>query len=542
MVKDRIYIQDWLILKPYEKQVPSDLYYLKLSNKIKQDIMANKGSLALLIYLNMDDINLLSCFLASYFEDIVSETNLWNTFVKQHTKLYKKPLPFYNTDEYFYEEINTKDVCFLTWYFINNIQKEKFITPANDFIFETGEIVMKVFEAAWEYAPENNYLKTFYTIDKNETNFYVARGLIDNILYGSYLFFPDTLIELQKTELGIIERQGDSENILSFLKENRDSHLFQAHTHLLGFKGKEWAAKLLGDSHPLHPHFLNISQKILGFFLYKGQDETDIFIEHIASGKKFNLTKKSFNHSEELIKPDTILFIGIVQWRNEWWFSGVYYQTEFNADLILDEKNSVESRMAVSFLDHQEQNIDQVLQLQFDAFKEIAHGSQIVFIESDQIGDFIGKYMDQYRDSLKLSKKEREDAEKRARAEGFFGETHNSYDFSKEPESGLVFFNPTIGIEVAFGINSAFPSAKNQFFDPEESKDHVISLLMADEFSKELVIYCMDNFKSKIPFLKTAEGKMFLEDLDFLLRFWKKENYFSKPSISFTGKGKDQMI
>ncbi len=73
-------------------------------------------------------------------------------------------------------------------------------------------------------------------------------------------------------------------------------------------------------------------------FFIKGQDEENIFIEHIASSERFNLIKKSFDDYNSLKEIDTILYLGIIKWKNEWWFSGVVFQQSFNADLILDEK------------------------------------------------------------------------------------------------------------------------------------------------------------------------------------------------------------
>lgn len=35
----RIYIKEWLDLKPYEKQTKTDAYYLRLSNEIKNNIL-----------------------------------------------------------------------------------------------------------------------------------------------------------------------------------------------------------------------------------------------------------------------------------------------------------------------------------------------------------------------------------------------------------------------------------------------------------------------------------------------------------------------
>lgn len=538
--KDRIYIQQWLELKPYEKQVSTDSYYLKLCDKVKQAIVTNNYSFVLKDYLDPEKINILTCFLTSYFEDIVSGSNIWNTFIKFHSELYNKPLPFLNAEEYYEGEINLQDVCFLIWYFLNTFQNEKFIAPFNGFIVEIAESVYDVFDEAWEDAPENQAIRIYYQIDERETDYYKARNLIDTILFKTYLFHPDTLLNLLDSELEIIEKNREDKNLLPSLNDNRDYKLHKLHTRLLNLKGKEWASAIIGANHPLHDDFLNISERIQGYFLYKGQDNKDIFIEHIASGRKFRLVKKSFGHSQALIEIDTILFIGIVQWRNEWWFSGVFFKTEFNADLVLDEKNSMESRIAVNFLDHQEQNVGEMLEEQLKAFMDFTNGTQIVFMESDKINSFIKSYTEYFNSTIKLSETEEEKARQRAKAEGFFGRDGMIHNFSEFSESGLIFFNPRSGAEIALSVNSAFPLPHNPFFKKEESTDDVMNLLISEDFSKELAMFCIDNCKSKLPFFNEKEGKKYLEDIDFLFRFWKKGSYFSKPLITFTG-GLDKM-
>ncbi len=511
-------------------------YYLKLCNEVKKSIVTNKQSFVLNIYLDAEEIDLLSCFLTSYFEDLISETNIWNTFVNIHKRQYNKYLPFYEMDEYYPDEINLQDVVFLIWYFLNTMQNEKFIGPVNDFIFEIAEKVMDVFEDAWEFAPENEHLKTYYFIDTKETDFYLARNLVDGILFKTYLFYPDTLLDLRDSERELVEETEREEHLLNFLNENRDQLMHKTHTRLLGLKGKEWVAEILGNNHPLHNDYLNMSQKIRGYFLYKGQDTDNVFLEHIASSKRFNLTKKSFDHSDSLTEIDTILFMGIVKWRNEWWFSGIFFQSDFNPDLILDEKNSMKSRMEVNFIDHQENDLQEMLDNQLKAFKEFNNGSQIAFMESDEIDSFVKGYVEYSNAYLNLSEKEKEEAKQRAREDGFFGKEKEAKDFTKVSESALVFFNPKSGVEIGLAVNSAFPSTDNLFFNEEESEDHLLRLFMNEELSAELAMYCIENYGQDLPFLKSGEGNLYIENIDFLLRFWKVGNYYSKPSITFTGK------
>jgi len=535
-MKNRIYLKQWLEIKPYDNQTSTDIFYLKLCNEVKQSIISKKQVFFFQKYLGNDETDQLCCFLTSYFEDLISGTNLWNSFIRIHKRMYGKQLPFYDTNEYYKQEINLADICFLIWYFLNTIQQDKFILPNNDFLLETATDVMDVFEDEWEYAPENRLLKAFYSIDETDTDFYKARKLIDNILFKSYLFYPDSQRELLDNESKIFEKNKNNKNLLSFLNENRDNMIFNTYTRLLGLKGQEWVAEILGDEHNLSKDYLKISKKITGYFFYKGQDQENVFIEHIASEKKFNITKKSFDHYAMLIEIDTIIFMGIVEWRNEWWFSGVYFQTEFNADLVLDEKNSLQSRSEVSFLDFKNRDMDFILGEQLNAFLKFNNNQQIAFMDANEINSFIEDYFDFHTKFLNLTQNEKFNAIQRARNKGLFGNNHKTIDFSKKAESGLVFFNPKKGIEIALSFNSAFPMQNNPYFKEEESNDQIIQLIFAEEISRELVLFCIDNLNKDSEFFKTTEAKLLLDNIDFFLRFWKRDNYFSTPSISFTGE------
>lgn len=537
-MKKKIYIKQWLELKPYEKQTVTDIYYLDICNVVKR-ILIKKYLQILLKYFDLEEVSLLSCLLTSYFEDIISETHIWTSFVKKHESLYNKKLPFYNTDEYYDNEINIQDVQFLIWYFFNTIQMEKFVHSNNYLFFDIASDIMEVFENAYEYAPENKYLKSFYQINENEKDFYIARNLIDTVLFKTYLFYTDTYLRLREDADKIIKNNEKREFLIHSINEIRVITLHTNYTRLLSLKGQEWVANILGENHPLSLDFLNMSKVIRGFFLYKGQDKNNVFIEHIASSKKFNLTKKSFDNYESLIEIDSILFLGIVLWQGEWWFSGLYYNIEFDPDLILDEKNSIESRMAVNFLEDKKEEIDDVVELQLKAFLDFNNGSQIVFLPSKKIDNFILKYNDFYNKSLNISKKEEEEAESRAKKDGFFGTNNDEkFNLSEISESGLVFMNPKSGIEIAMSINSAFPLPENPFFKKENSQKNIMDLFFSENLSTELAMYCVDNCKTKLPFLQKGAGKMFLEDIDFLLRFWKKNSYHTIPIVATTGKKK----
>ncbi|TVQ14022.1 MAG: DUF3843 family protein [Bacteroidetes bacterium] len=533
---NRVYIDRWLEIKPYDKQVITDSYYLKLCNEVKQSMVSSEYYFVLGLYYDKEDIDDLACFLTSYFEDLISGTQIWNTFVRLHKKLYGKWLPFYETNEYFEEEINLQDISFLIWYYTNTFQTEKFIHPNNEFIFHLSENVFQVFDRAWEYAPENESLKKIYQIAAHETDFYLARHLIDNVLFRTYLFYTDTGIDLNESLLKVIEEYSKDQNIMTYLNESRDHSVHNFHTRLLGFTGKEWVSEILKEEHPLSIEYKNMSKKIRGYFLYKGQDHYNIHLEHIASGRKFDITKKSIQNPEQLKEIDTIVFMGIARWMNEWWHSGIMVQSAFNPDVILDQKNSIESRKEVDFLDQDKKEVREILDAQLMSFRAFNNNEQIAFMESGKVDSFLKEFFAHHNQSLKLSEEAEKEAKQRAIDEGYLGNMDENKGIPDVEEDALVFFNPQSGIEIAFGVNSAFPARNNPFYDEKDSEDAIMTLFFNENISKELVMFCIDNFQHDLGFFRDKNGELFLEHLDFLLRFFKKGKYFTKPAITLTGK------
>lgn len=534
-MQEKIFIHQWLEMKPYKKQVSTDSYYLRLCNKVRQ-FFAGRNFMILSQYLNKEQISALACFLTSWFEDVISESGLWKAFINMHEKQYGNKLPFYDTTDYVEGEINQQDVAFLTWYFLNTMQEEKFISPYNEFIAGIASGVMDLFDMEYEIAYENPVLQKLYSLDNDETDFYSVRRFVDTVLFSSYLFFSDTRKGLIKIEAELLEEHKKEPNLMALLQEQRDWYLYSTRTRLMAASGKEWAAEILGDSHPRSADLRNMSRKIRGLFMYKGQDDADVFLEHVASGKKFNLTKKSFDYAHQLTEPDRLMHIGLVNWRNEWWFTGTFVTMDFNADTVLNERNSYAGRSQVSFLDHQVHDAERLLHQQAEAFKSYNNGSLIAFMSTDKMTAFADGYLEYYNNLMDPAPAEVEAAMQRAIQEGFHGTKENRFSGLPDTgEPGLVFFNPKAGIEMAFGVNSAFPLPGNPWFNEQESEEDLLFLFMSEDTSTELVYYCIENCSERLPYLTQGVGKMYLDDIDFLLRFWKGKAYYSEPKIGYTG-------
>lgn len=531
-MKKMIYINDWLQFKPYKKPVKTDMYYLKICNDVKHILCSDRSSFALTNRFDEQEINRLACFLTSYFEDIISGTNIWKSFIEEHMRLYNKPLPFYDLQDYVEEEINWQDVCFLIWYFFNTVQDEVFFSPFSPFFKVPALAVMSVFDEAWEQAPENNDLVSFYCISDTESDFYAARRLVETVLFKTYLLCIDSVPELREKNDKTITKYRNDERLMFLLNENTEMLIHNYRTRLLALTGKEWATKIIGEGHSLKDDFLEMSPKVQGFFFYKGQDQTDLLIEHIASGKRFRLTKKSFDPANIPKVIDTIIYIGIVKWKGEWWFSGAHFQVPFDKKLVEQEKNSIQSRAQVNFLDHQSNKMDEVLKKHENVFLDFNHGSPIAFLPAGETEGFVKAYIEFFNKSLNHSEKEIKESEDQVLEEGLNRVIDHSSGYSEGFETGLVFFNPKRGCEIVFDLNSAFPLSDNPYFRPELSEEHIQQLLMDDSISPELVMFCIDHCRKDLPFFNSEPGQQYLSDIDFLLRFWKRANYHSVPSIT----------
>ncbi len=134
------------------------------------------------------------------------------------------------------------------------------------------------------------------------------------------------------------------------------------------------------------------------------------------------------------------MFLGISRWKQEWWFSGTYFRQVFNPDLILDEKNSFESRKEVAFLDHKKDVATKILQSQLEAFKQCNNGSQIAFLPKTSIQEFYQNYSEYYNSTLDLPEEEIKAANQRLKDAGFFNTKKGENIFPEAAETGLVFF------------------------------------------------------------------------------------------------------
>lgn len=530
----KILFKHWMQFHPYDKPQRSDYYYFDLCKKTHKTLISNEFE-EITKYLSEEEISLFACFLVCYFEDVISETSIWQSFTGQHMKLYQKYLPFYELDEYFHNEINIEDVFFLIWYYLSNtFYDEKIFSPNAVYIKRLGLKIYNIFDKEYEYAPENNLLKEFINIPDTEDDYYKVRLKIEWIVLDSYLFhFNRKNCELEKDNaIDSIDDEDLIRNYESYLHDINDLYIISKTTSLLALRGNEWYANILGENHKLFNDLLNIGNKKTGYFLYLKHDNNYIYLQHLATDKIINITKKSMDYSSDFSEKETMVLISVVKWKNEWWFSGAYTSFDYNADLVLDEKSSIQSRALFD-----DENFDQQLEnieLQYNAFLKYNNNLPIAFFENQiELESFLNDFMAFYIKSLKLSKKEIANSKRKMKKKGFNKTDKSDLDLDFNDTGGLIFFNKKSGIEMVFGYNEIIPAPNNPFYNKNSSPNEITEILVSKEYSSNFVKYIITKYTiNDIKFPGESDEKILLNNLDFMLRFWKKDHYHSKPQVT----------
>ena len=161
---ERIAVDDWRNTHPDKLSCASDTYYVKLVNKILEELARNNLS-----QLPEGSTRLIAISCAAYLEDIVNGFGVWDAFRTLHREMYGTLLPFYDTasDEYMTDNVNIEDIQFIIWQSFSRcgIDEEIVYSPYSTGISTLSEIVYDILVDEFEKAPESKRIADY--IDRN---------------------------------------------------------------------------------------------------------------------------------------------------------------------------------------------------------------------------------------------------------------------------------------------------------------------------------------------------------------------------------------
>jgi len=518
--------KDWLNYHPYHNSTIVDNYYVTLCNKVLKIIQQSEISV---FVDNPKEEKGLACVLVAYFEDVISETRLFSAFTRQHKKMYGKELPFYKIpDDYYDDEVNLPDIYFLIWYYISILEEEYLIDPffenSQPFI-DTVLDIYNLFEREFEKAPQNEKLKDFLQLS-GESDVKTVREKLSFIAQKSYLwkavfdhFFEKVLEKYKKNNIVVWDKHTEVE-----IYDQQIHFVFDQCMPLLTMRINEYYAEILGEEHSEYQFIKNISKRIVGSFLIRKIEKDGYLIEHLTSKKQLWLSNEFTSFKDvKIVENETVLTICLVQWKDNVW--------QNQGGCIINTIKELKGKDISERLFEDENLKKEVIRIQEKAFLEMNNGNRIAYMRGNR--EFAEFQVKLFRKHAKLTNPKIKDKELDQQYKGLCEKLEKNAPFEYDEAIGL-FFNSNSGIEVfREGVVSCMSDKNNPYYFEEEYD--LCDLLLIDTFSKEFVNYVIENNLMNLGIEEYENPDMFhivMENLDFLLRFYRRSNYYSKPAVT----------
>ena len=524
---NKIFGKDWLQYHPYDNTTSIDNYYLWLCNDVLKIILQSE----IAEYLNnSNEEKKLACVLVSYFEDVISETRLFSTFTRLHKQMYGKELPFYKiSDDYYDDEVNVHDIYFLIWYQISVFNEDIVIDPC----FENSEAfldgvskIYDLFDNEFEKAPQNERLQKYLQLSSGSSDMKVVREKFEFIVCKSFFYnsfferyYQKKLDKYKKNDIVVLDKKTELE-----IYDQKIHFYYNEYMPLLSLRVNEYFAEVLGEENSEYQFIKNISKRIFGSFLIRKIKSDGFLIEHLTSKKQIWLSNEFTSLQRvKLVENETVLTLGLVCWKDDVW--------QNQGGCIVNTLTELKGKdISKNLFDDENQKLETIRQLE-KAFLELTDGKQMVYCRGKR--EYSEFHLQLMRKHAKIAEPNITDHELNETYENMIDKIESDLPFEDDETTGI-FFNSNGGLEVyREGVISCMKDKNNPYYTHGEFD--LCDLITIDTFSKEFINYiiendlmnlCVNDYKNPDMF------KIIMENLDFLLRFFRRTEYFSKPRIT----------
>ena len=380
-VMKKIYPKKWLELHPYKQTNSVDQYYVGIANEIHKRLYSSTIADA---FEEEENIRYTSLCLAAWFEDVISQTGIWQAFTAECRKRYGAYLPFYPIKgDYFPDEINLEDIRFLLWHHIQYLCRGiSAINPENPGIEQTAQEIYGLLAEEYETAPENERMQEFlYHSAMGEEDFFRYREILDWFHYQCYFNIENVAQCRDEAERLLDDEKITPEMAETLIYATRTSLTFKARRNLLSLTSPEWLA-LIGKAHPEHQLWGKVKARENSCYLLEKEDDEFLYVKDLCSEDEgeFKITKKSLNlsaiRSREAGK--STLICELIYFGNAWWQCG----------MLLENKYDQKMAEYVDDLTKQKEKTNE--KATFHDFIKASGGKSFVFCQSqEEISDFL---------------------------------------------------------------------------------------------------------------------------------------------------------
>lgn len=513
----RIFRNTWLDVRPFEHDLPTDQFYIRLSNRLKELCYRNTGLLSEFKELDEEDYDILSCMAAAYFEDVVSGIGVFQTFVRICRKKCDKTLPFFHLeeyDEYLEDDINEPDIEFLIWYYLS--QKFDYVVlPHDPCIATMAGIFFEELDAQWDYAPENPQLRDFFTFKGNPNDYFAVRTYMQGIFFSNYLSAPDVSLTLDEEMENAIEtlseRNVEPAEAQALLSGRYDDLTYEIRSCLWGTTMTEWALEYVENGSEIARNILSLSPKLKGCFEVEDETEKYYVLLRVSDHTEYRVLKESLTPSE-LAKGDCIQ-VSIIRWRGDWHWSGSMRRLDSitREDIEQDRMLAEEQQ---TFLHKDYWNIAQEsIEKQHDIFLRLFNKDLILGTKA--------QILQNYREFLTEC------------GEDVSGLQRLEQETKTLDRDALLFYDDREGANLCFGCNEAFCSVPCN--RPKVRLDAFEHILFNPDCRIGLLEQAVKEYVPQDEPLLDMIMEMFREDFDFLAAFYKTDDVLRRPDVTVAG-------
>jgi len=445
-VMKKIYPKEWLELHPYKQTNSVDQYYVGIANEIHKRLYSSTIADA---FEEEENIRYTSLCLAAWFEDVISQTGIWQAFTAECRKRYGAYLPFYPIKgDYFPDEINLEDIRFLLWHHIQYLCRGiSAINPENPGIEQTAQEIYGLLAEEYETAPENERMQEFlYHSAMGEEDFFRYREILDWFHYQCYFNIENVAQYRDEAERLLDDEEITPEMAETLIYATRTSLTFKGRRNLLSLTSPEWLA-LIGNAHPEHQLWGKVKVRENSCYLLEKEDDRYLYVKDLCSEDEgeFKITKKSLNlsaiRSREAGK--STLICELIYFGNAWWQCGMLLENKYNqkmaeyVDDLTKQKEKTNEKAA------------------FHDFIKASGGKSFVFCQSqEEISDFLLNKMDyNLKEGLDIPRINTENG-------------------------AMLMANPHTGLHIQFKLCECIKSPDNPNYNKEEAEKNAIMFIV----------------------------------------------------------------
>lgn len=445
----KIFMQEWMAARPYRVADSADVYYIGIANKVAAIVKSEISDSTVTDHHR----RYIGLFMASWFEDVISNIGVWKAFTDECLKRYGTRVPLYPVGEdYYTDEVNEADVHFLLWHYLQVLCNDrKVISPEDPQINAAAKEVYALLAAEYETAPENESLQqAFYGYTYTESEESIAR-YFDFLRWFHFRSFlncenMDRLQQKMEKEAAAQNRmimEGNGALLQHILMT--DSELFDRFD-LLSLTSPEWLARI-GEGHPETKAWASVKVSPSNYFLYMKKDEEWVYLQDLVSGatEPMRVKRLSFNQAEleKAVDQEVIFATSLVEYMGVWYQRGMLLMAPKT-----DGKLVTEVARAGNRLDHSQEKAD------YEHFMQETGGKPVVFFRTKQeVMDFLTRQLGMTMDEVDLSVDERTGAAVMA---------------SKE-----------VGVHVQLGLVDCLQSPDNPLYHAESARKGALSFLVS---------------------------------------------------------------